>query len=73
VIVFVGEKLAGKEVASHYLVRHHGFVGYRFSKILVDVLGRLYLPVSRVNEMNLVGGSGNGLGAECWLRLLKLK
>ncbi len=56
VVVFVGEKLAGKEVASHYLQRRHGFVSYRFSKILVDILDRLHLPVSRVNEVALVGG-----------------
>lgn len=56
VVVFVGEKLSGKEEASRYLARQHRFVSFRFSQILVDILERLHLPVTRVNEMNLVGG-----------------
>lgn len=68
IIVFVGEKLAGKEVAARYLTQKYGFQSLRFSKILVDILERLHLPVSRVNEMNLVGGLrerfGSGVLAE---------
>jgi len=56
VIIFVGEKLSGKEIASRYLIKNYKFTGFRFSKILVDILGRLNLPVTRVNEANLIGG-----------------
>ena len=68
VVVFVGEKLAGKEVASRYLVKRRSFAGYRFSKILVSILNQLKLPISRVNETNLAGALrerfGSGVLAE---------
>jgi len=54
VLVFVGEKLAGKEMSARYLIKKYGFTGYRFSKLLVDILKILNLPVSRANEANLV-------------------
>lgn len=71
IIVFVGEKLAGKEVASHYLTRRHGFVGYRFSKILVDILARLKLPTTRLNEVNLVGGLRERFGGAVLAEVIK--
>jgi len=63
VVVFVGEKLAGKEMAACYLARRHGFANYRFSLILDDILGRLGLKVSRLNEMNLAGALRERFGA----------
>lgn len=67
-VVFVGEKLAGKEMASRYLIKRHRFVGYRFSKILVSILNQLNLPISRLNETNLAGALrerfGSGVLAE---------
>lgn len=71
IIVFVGEKLAGKEMAAHYLVEQRGFVSLRFSKILVDILTRLHLPVTRVNEVNLVGGLRERFGSGVLAEVLK--
>ena len=71
IIVFVGEKLAGKEIASHYLRHRHKFASYRFSKILVDLLDRLHLPVTRVNEMNLVGGLRERFGGGVLAEVIK--
>lgn len=68
VVVLVGEKLSGKELAAQYLVKRHGFRGYHFSNILSDILGRLHLPVSRLNHVALVGALrerfGGGVLAE---------
>ncbi len=71
IIVFVGEKLAGKEMAARYLKERHGFLSLRFSKILVDILTRLHLPVTRVNEMNLVGGLRERFGSGVLAEVLK--
>ncbi len=53
IVVLVGEKLSGKEVVSKYLVRQYKFKSFRFSKILVEILNSLELPITRVNETNL--------------------
>jgi dephospho-CoA kinase len=70
-IVFVGEKLAGKEVAARYLTKHHNFKGLRFSKIVVDLLDRLHLPITRVNEMNLMGGLRERFGGGVLAQVIK--
>ncbi|MEK7496485.1 MAG: hypothetical protein AAB657_01115 [Patescibacteria group bacterium] len=68
IIVFVGEKLAGKEIAASFLIKKYKFTGFRFSKILTDLLQRLHLPITRVNEVALVGALrerfGGGVLAE---------
>lgn len=68
VVVITGEKLAGKEVAAQYFVRHYGFKHYNSSDILSNILRLLHLPISRVNHMNLVGSLrerfGGGVLAE---------
>lgn len=71
VVVFVGEKLSGKELAARYLVSLYGFTSLRFSKILVDILDRLYLPVSRVNEVSLVGALRERFGGGVLAEVLK--
>ncbi|MFH1867182.1 MAG: hypothetical protein ABIJ81_03845 [Patescibacteria group bacterium] len=63
ILVLVGEKLSGKEMVSRYLVKHYGFVSFRFSKILVDILKIINLPVTRVNEINLISGLRERFGA----------
>ena len=72
IIVFVGEPVAGKEVASQYLVQKYNFVGFRFSKILNDILERLHLPVNRPNQTDLANGLrerfGGGVLADVVLR-----
>lgn len=70
-IVFVGEKLAGKEVAARYLIKHHNFKGLRFSSIVVDLLDRLHLPITRVNEMNLMGGLRERFGGGVLAQVIK--
>jgi dephospho-CoA kinase len=70
-IVFVGEKLAGKEVAARYLIKRHNFKGFRFSDILVDLLKRLHLPATRFNEMNLVGGLRERFGGGVLAQVIK--
>ncbi len=72
IVVLVGEPLSGKEVASQYLVQRYGFVGFRFSKILNDILGRLQLPVNRPNQTDLANALrerfGGGVLADVVLR-----
>ncbi|MBU1039390.1 hypothetical protein KKC17_04185 [Patescibacteria group bacterium] len=77
ILVFVGEKLAGKEMSARYLIKKYGFKGYRFSKLLVDILRTLDLPVTRLNEANLVGALrerfGGGVLAQAIKNKLQLK
>lgn len=47
VIGLIGQIGSGKTQISHYLQKNHGAVEYRFSRILTDVLDRLYLPHKR--------------------------
>lgn len=71
VVVFVGEKLAGKELAAQYLIKKHKFHGYHFSRILKDILQRLHLPVSRVNQMHLVGALRERFGGGVLAQVIK--
>lgn len=77
ILVFVGEKLAGKEVAGRYLTKKYGFQSYRFSRLLVDILKILNLSVSRLNEVNLVGALrerfGGGVLAQAIKSQIQLK
>ena len=71
VVVFVGEKLSGKEQAAQHLVKKYGFHGYHFSRILTDILQRLHLPVSRVNQMHLVGALRERFGGGVLAEVIK--
>lgn len=71
VVVFVGEKLSGKEEASKYLINKYGFHGYHFSRILTDILQRLNLPVSRINQLNLVGALRERFGGGVLAQVIK--
>lgn len=73
IIVIVGEKLSGKEVISKYLARRYGFKSFRFSKILVDILNNLGLPILRVNETNLVEALRERFGGGVLAEAVKLK
>lgn len=53
VIGLVGEVASGKDVTKKYLEDNYGASCHRFSTILRDVLGRLYLPIVRGNLQNL--------------------
>ncbi len=46
---FVGQMGSGKGTAAKYLAEKHDAKTYKFSTILRDILGRLYLPTSRDN------------------------
>lgn len=54
IIGLVGEKLAGKGTTTAYLAKKYRAHIYRMSKILDDILARLYLPIERENEISLV-------------------
>lgn len=71
VVVFVGEKLAGKEQAAQYLVKKYGFHGYHFSRILTDILRRLHLPASRMNQMHLAGALRERFGGGVLAEVIK--
>lgn len=49
IIGLAGEFASGKGVVADYLVKKHRADSVRYSSILRDLLGRLYLPVSREN------------------------
>ncbi len=71
VVVFVGEKLAGKEVAAQYLIKRHNFYGYHFSRIISDILNRLHLPISRSNQINLVSALRERFGGGILAQVIK--
>ncbi len=72
-IVLIGEKLAGKELVGKYLAKQHKFIHYRSSQVLVDILGRLGLPVTRENEVALVGGLRERFGGGVLAEALKIQ
>lgn len=53
IIGLVGEKLAGKDTASNYLVQKYGAGHFRFTHILDAILEDLDMPISRKNEIDL--------------------
>jgi len=75
IVVFVGEPVAGKELASQYLVQKYKFFGFRFSKILNDILDKLHLPVNRPHQTALANALrerfGGGILADVVLREIK--
>ncbi|HBZ36483.1 MAG TPA: hypothetical protein DHS36_02915 [Candidatus Veblenbacteria bacterium] len=71
VIVLVGEKLSGKELAAQYLIKKYNFHGYHFSRILTDILQRLHLPISRANQINLVSALRERFGGGVLAQAIK--
>ena len=53
IVGLVGELSSGKDVTKKYLQDNYGASCHRFSTILRDVLGRLYLPITRENLQDL--------------------
>lgn len=53
IIGLVGEKLAGKDTVSNYLVQKYDAGHFRFTHILDAVLEELNLEISRKNEIDL--------------------
>lgn len=53
IIGLVGEKLAGKDTISEYLVKKYRAGHFRFAHILDAILEDLDLPISRKNEIDL--------------------
>ncbi len=72
-IILIGEKLAGKELVGKYLAKQYKFIHYRSSQALVDILTRLGLPVTRENEVSLVGALRERFGGGVLAEALKVK
>ncbi|MDD5626648.1 MAG: AAA family ATPase [Patescibacteria group bacterium] len=53
IVGLTGEKLAGKGTTAAYLAEKYNAVVFRFSQILDEVLKKLYLPITRENEIKL--------------------
>jgi dephospho-CoA kinase len=53
IIGLVGEIASGKDVTKKYLEDNYGASCHRFSTILRDLLGRLYMPITRENMQNI--------------------
>lgn len=70
ILGLVGEKGSGKGTIADYLKKNHKVVVYRFSKVLNDILDRLYLPKSRENQINLFLTLKEKFGSEVLARVL---
>ncbi len=53
ILGFTGLIASGKGTACNYLIKKHGAVSFKFSKILRDILDRAYLPHSRDNLVKI--------------------
>lgn len=53
ILGLIGERFAGKDAVSAYLVSRYGADHFRFSHILDDILKLLNLEISRRNEIDL--------------------
>jgi len=71
IICLVGEKGSGKGTVSRYLVEKYGARVFRFSEILDDILGRLYIPNARENQINLAEALREKFGAQVLAKVLK--
>jgi dephospho-CoA kinase len=54
IIGIVGEKGSGKGTLAGHFVQKFNAISFRFSKILDDILHRLYVPNKRENQIKLV-------------------
>ena len=71
IIGLVGEKGSGKGTVAEYFKKNYQARIYRFSKILNDILDRLYLPKSRENQINLFLTLKEKFGSEVLANILK--
>lgn len=71
IIGLVGEKLAGKGEIAAYLEKKYQAKKYRVSKILDEILSRLYLPNEREKEIALATGIRSQLGEDVFVQTLK--
>jgi len=70
ILGLVGPLASGKEVSKKYLEEKHGAHSYRFSKMLRDILNRLYLPISRENMQNLSLDLRNRFGSDTFAKVI---
>ncbi|MDP2708705.1 MAG: AAA family ATPase [bacterium] len=70
IIGLTGEICAGKGTVVKYLEKKHGATSYRFSTMLRDLLGRLYLPVSRENMQNISTAIRQHLGEDIMAKVI---
>lgn len=71
VIGLTGEKLSGKGTVSAYLAKKYKAQHYRFSKILEDIINRLYLPNTRQNQIDIALALRDKYGNEILAHVLK--
>jgi len=71
IIGLTGEKLSGKGTVSKFLIEKYQAKHYRFSKILDDIIERLYLPKTRENEIAIALGLRDKFGNEILAHVLK--
>lgn len=71
VLGLTGPKLSGKTCASKYLMEKYAAQHSRFSKILEDLLKRLYLPESRDNEIAMAQALRGAFGPAILAHVLK--
>lgn len=70
IIGITGEKGSGKGTAAHYIMEKYGAQAFRFSKILDDVLARLYLLNARENQIKLALSFRANFGDDILARVL---
>ena len=71
ILGLTGEKLSGKGTAAEYLVAKYKVKHYRFSAILDDIIKRLYLPITRENQIDIALALRNKFGNEILAHVLK--
>lgn len=71
IIGLTGEKLSGKGTMSDYLIKKYSAKHYRFSKILDDIIKRLYLPKTRENQIDIALALREKFGNEILAHVLK--
>ncbi|MBI5621895.1 AAA family ATPase [Candidatus Falkowbacteria bacterium] len=70
ILGFVGEISSGKGTACQYLKEKYGAPSYRFSGILRDILGRLYLPIVRDNMQHMSQTLRKNFGQDTLARVI---
>ncbi len=71
ILGIVGEKLSGKDTASHHLMKKYGAYHIKFSMLLDEILEILDMPLSRRNEIDLGLGLRKIFGVEILYKALK--
>lgn len=70
-IAIVGQARSGKDTIAHYLVDHHGFIEYKFSRGIHDVIdlirGKLDTPKNRSELQGVGQGLRKVLGVDIWV------